>query len=90
MKYESVKLLFQQDKYVQIVSLLTLVVFGYCFYQLSTGLTKNLDREQQRTIYEVYPGNVTVKGEIYSGKNWILNKCTAPSGYCWDPITSRK
>lgn len=86
MTYESVKLLFQQDKYVQIVSLLVLLVFGYSFYHMSTSLTKSIDSNVAKQIYEVHTGEITVRNEIYSGKSWVLSKCPAISGYCWKAI----
>lgn len=90
MKYESVKLLFQQDKYVQFVSMLFLIVLGYSFYHMSTSLIKSIDSNRPKQIYEVHTGHVTVRNEIYSGKSWVLNKCQASSGYCWEPIALGK
>jgi hypothetical protein len=86
MKYESIKLLFQQDKYVQIIGALALVVVGYSLYQMTTAIVKDVDSEQNKAIFQVQTGDVTVMNEIYSGKSWILNKCSAPAGYCWEPL----
>jgi len=86
MKYDSVKLLFQQDKYVQIVSVLSLLVFGYSFYQMSTSLVANMKSSNEKRIYEVHTGEVTVRHEIYSGKSWILSQCKTTAGYCWHTI----
>ena len=86
MKYESVKLLFQQDKYVQITSVLMLIVFGYSFYHLSTSLVSNLKDGYPKTVYEVHTGDITIRNEVYSGKSWVLKFCNAPSGYCWESI----
>ncbi|HEY8269718.1 MAG TPA: hypothetical protein VIG33_02435 [Pseudobdellovibrionaceae bacterium] len=89
MKYESIKLLFQQDKYVQITSVLMLLVFGYSFYHLSTSLVKSMESEHRKSIYEIHSGNVTVRNDVFSDKSWILNKCNEPAGYCWEPIPSK-
>lgn len=90
MKYESVKLLFQQDKYVQVVSVLSLIVFGYSFYHMSTSLVSNMQASTSKRIYEVHTGEVTVRNEIYSGESWILAKCEKPVGYCWQAISHTK
>jgi hypothetical protein len=90
MKYESIKLLFQQDKYVQITSVLVLIVFGYSFYHMSTSLVKSMESEHHKSIYEIHSGNVTVKNDVYSDKSWILNKCNEQTGYCWEPITTKE
>lgn len=90
MKYESVKLLFQQDKYVQIVSALCLLVFGYSFYQMSSSMVTNMNVSNAKHIYEVHTGDITIRHEIYSGESWILGKCATPTGYCWQALGNQK
>ena len=90
MKYESVNLLLKQDKYAKITGLFAILVMGYAIYYSSTALVKSIEASQPKAIYEMETGNVTVKGEIYSGKSWVLNKCSEPAGYCWDPIHSHQ
>lgn len=90
MKYESVKLLFQQDKYVQFVSVLSLIIFGYSFYHMSTSLVESMNTSNSKKIYEVNTGAVTVRNELYSGESWVLSKCEMPAGYCWRPIGTKQ
>jgi hypothetical protein len=64
-----------------------LLVFGYSFFTMTQSLTKNLDSNQVKTIYEIKPGTPTLMGEIYSGKSWVLKPCSKPAGICWVVIS---
>lgn len=84
MKYENIKLLFQQDKYVQFGSLLFLGVFVVLMWN-AFEFAKGLDEKQHDAFYW-YVGDVAIQGQHSTGKSWVLAPCEEPAGYCWKPI----